>query len=165
MYSPQQLIVGITNEFNILKHLGSKVSEANHIHKLTDPQRSIQELEHYIISSFPAQIMAMVAWSIDDTIYMEYIGKFSDFSYDQFGAELDRSLAIITAEITSLTESAWSEEITMWGGKTAARSVFLIDYVFAFLGAYKMQLFLQLKHSGLSDLGTMNLWAGIDAPK
>jgi hypothetical protein len=61
MYSTQQLIAGIINEFNILKHLGSKVSEANHAHKLTDPQRSIQELEHYIISSFPAQIRAMVA--------------------------------------------------------------------------------------------------------
>ena len=53
MYSTQQLIAGITNEFNILKHLGSKVNEANYTHKLTDPQRTIQELEHYIISSFP----------------------------------------------------------------------------------------------------------------
>gem|GEM_PF-3167085 len=60
MYSTQQLIAGITNEFNILKHLGSKVSEANAQHKLTDPQRTIQELEHYIVSSFPAQIIMMV---------------------------------------------------------------------------------------------------------
>jgi hypothetical protein len=60
MYSTKQLIAGITNEFNILKHLGSKVSEANVHHKFTDPQRSIQELEHYIISSFPAQIKMMV---------------------------------------------------------------------------------------------------------
>jgi len=60
MYSTSQLIAGITNEFNTLKHLGSKVTEANHAHKLTDPQRTIQELEHYIISSLPAQIMMMV---------------------------------------------------------------------------------------------------------
>jgi hypothetical protein len=107
----------------------------------------------------------MVAGGMDNAIYMDYVNQFTNFSYDQFGAELDKALAIVIAEINSLTESQWSEEVTMWGGKTAARSVFLIDYVFAFLGAYKMQLFLQLKHSGLSDLSTMNLWAGIDQPK
>lgn len=164
MYSTQQLIAGITNEFNILKHLGSKVTEANAHHKLTDPQRTIQELEHYIISSFPAQIIMMVEWVQDNQKYMDYAGQFSDFSYDQFGAELDKALVIISDELSSLTESQWSEEISIWG-RTGSRSMFLIDYVFAFLGAYKMQLFLQLKHSGLSDLGTMNLWAGIDQPK
>jgi hypothetical protein len=162
MYSTPQLIAGITNEFNILKHLGSKVSEANHAHKLTDPQRSIQELEHYIISSLPAQIIMMVEWVQDNQKYMDYSGQFADFSYDQFDAELDRALTIISDELLSLTESQWSEEISIWG-RTGSRSMFLIDYVFAFLGAYKMQLFLQLKHSGLSDLGTMNLWAGVDA--
>jgi hypothetical protein len=30
--------------------------------------------------------------------------------------------------------------------------------------AYKTQIFLQLKAAGLSDIGTMNLWAGMDAP-
>jgi hypothetical protein len=39
----------------------------------------------------------------------------------------------------------------------------LIDYVFAFLWAYRMQLFLQLKASGLTELNTMNLWGGKDA--
>ena len=44
MYSTQQLIAGITNEFNILKHLGTKVTDANHAHKFSDPQRNTQEL-------------------------------------------------------------------------------------------------------------------------
>lgn len=164
MYSTQQLIAGITNEFNILKHLGSKVSEANHAHKLTDNQRTIQELEHYVISSFPAQIKMMVAGVQDNQKYMDYAGQFTDFGYDQFGAELDKALTTIVADLQSLTEEQWSEEISIWG-RTGSRSMFLIDYVFAFLGAYKMQLFLQLKHAGLSDLGTMNLWAGVDQPK
>gem|GEM_PF-2419902 len=94
---------------------------------------------------------------------MQYVGQFSDFSYDQFGEELDKALQIISDELLSLTESQWSQEISIWG-RNGLRSMFLIDYIFAFLGAYKMQLFLQLKDSGLSDLGTMNLWAGIDAP-
>ena len=30
--------------------------------------------------------------------------------------------------------------------------------------AYKTQIFLQLKAAGLADLGTMNLWSGMDIP-
>jgi hypothetical protein len=60
-----------------------------------------------------------------------------------------------------MTNEQYDEVVTLWW-RTAPRSTFLIDYVLEFLGAYKMQLFLQLKASGLSELGTMNLWAGID---
>ena len=42
--------------------------------------------------------------------------------------------------------------------------MFLVDYLLTFFGAYKMQLFLQLKHAGRSELGVYNLWGGIDAP-
>jgi hypothetical protein len=41
----------------------------------------------------------------------------------------------------------------------------LNDYILVFLGAYKMQLFLQLKASWLAELTTYNLWAGMDDPK
>ena len=51
---------GITREFEILKHLGSKVTKKNAEFKLSEEQRSIEELEHYIVTSFPAQISLMV---------------------------------------------------------------------------------------------------------
>jgi hypothetical protein len=68
----------------------------------------------------------------------------------------------IIADLMMVGDEQWSQEVSMWG-KAGPRSMFLVDYVFSFLGAYKMQLFLQLKHSGLSDLSTMNVWAGMDA--
>jgi hypothetical protein len=41
---------------------------------------------------------------MDDKMYMDYVRQFSDFSYDQFGTELDKALAVIIVEINSLTE-------------------------------------------------------------
>lgn len=164
MYSSKQLLTGIANEFRILKHLGSKVTDANKHHKLSDTQRSIHELEHYIISSFPAQIKCMVAGWRDVSLYTTYSEQFDDFSFAQFSEELDNAYAVIEKEINTLTNNQRDEEITM-RGMTGTRSKFLIDYVFSFLGAYKMQLFLQLKHAGLHDLGTYNLRGGVDAPK
>jgi hypothetical protein len=40
-----------------------------------------------------------------------------------------------------------------------------MENVYSQLVAYKMQLFLQMKHAGLNDLWSMNLWTGKDTPK
>lgn len=165
MYSTSQLIAGIQKEYDILKHLGSKVTADNKDHKLTDWQRSIEELEQYIVSSFPAQIKLMVAGHRDQDLYMSVSQPLHDgFDYTQFSVTLDKSFASISEDINSLTDDQWLQEISLWGRKWP-RSMFLVDYVFTFLGAYRMQLFLQLKSSGLTDLGTHNLWGWADAPK
>ncbi len=56
MYTKRVLMEGITREFEILKHLGSKVTKKNADFRFSEPQRSIEELEHYIVSSLPAQV-------------------------------------------------------------------------------------------------------------
>lgn len=164
MITPQHLINAIWNEIRILKHLGSKVTAANKDFKLTPTQRSIEELEHYIISSFPAQVHLMVKWSWDENLYMELTGKFEWFTFDKFVWELDNSFAVISEQINTLTDAQWQEEMTI-RGMNWPRTRFLNDYVLTFLWAYKMQLFLQLKASGLTELSTYNLRAGMDAPK
>lgn len=163
MYTKKILFEGITREFEVLKHLGSKVDKKNASFRLTEGQRSTEELEHYIISSFPAQIQAMVNWNRDQAVYMNYVNQFDGFTFKKFGVQLNKALRLIKKEIRSVKGKSWKEEIEIWGRK-GSRASFLIDYVFAFLGAYKMQLFLQLKAAGLSDLSTYNLWAGKDAP-
>lgn len=90
--------------------------------------------------------------------------KGDDFTYDQFGAELDKVYAYIEEQLTSLTTEQWNETISVFN-QTAPRNAFLVNYLLVFLGAYKTQLFLQLKAAGNKDLGTMNLWAGMDAPQ
>ena len=103
----------------------------------------------------------MVLGKRDEAVYNEYVAKFEGYTHEQFDTQIDAALQSIIADISSVSASQRSEEISI-RGMTKPRSGFLIDYVFTFLGAYKMQLFLQLKHAGLKDLTTYNLWAGID---
>lgn len=164
MITPQHLINAIWNEIRILKHLGSKVTPENKDFKLTPAQRSTEELEQYIVSSFPAQIKCFVLWSRDTDVYMRLSSQFDWFTFDQFDTALDAWFALIQNEILSLNADARQQEISI-RGMTGPRVKFLNDYVLTFLGAYKMQLFLQLKASWCAELWTSNLRAGMDAPK
>jgi hypothetical protein len=160
MYSPSQLLSSLANEFRILKHLGAKVTSENKNAKLTEAQRTIEELEQYILS-LAGQVAAVVRGGRDNEKFMEDIAFSQDFSFDQFDTKLDEAYDIIKNLIERLSDAQWAEEVSM-RGQTKTRTEWLVGYVHVFLGAYKMQLFLQLKHAGLSTLGTMNVWGGID---
>ena len=162
MYTKRILIEGITREFEILKHLGSKVTKKNADFRLSEPQRSIEELEYYIVSSLPAQVSLMVEgiWNMDS--YKERTQKVTKFTWKRFNIELNKALRAIKKDLRTVKGKARKEEVELFGRK-GTRGSFLIDYIFSFLGAYKMQLFLQLKASGLTELGTSNLWGGRDA--
>jgi hypothetical protein len=165
MITPQHLINAIEMQIGILKHLGSKVTAENKDVRLTPAQRSIEELQHYIVSSLPAQMHAMVTWVLDMDWYMAFIKQYDGFTFEQFTQKLDDGFAMIKTDILSLSDEQRQEPITMWAWMHGPRTMFLNDYVLEFLGAYKMQLFLQLKASWLTDLWTSNLWSGIDTPK
>ncbi len=163
MISVNHLIEAISYEFRILKHLGSKVTAENKSYRFSDVQRTTEEVEQYIISSFPAQIKLMVLGKRDEDMYTNYTNQFASFTFDQFATSLDKALEEISADLLTVQDEQWEETINIrW--KTAARSAFLVDYVLVFLWAYKMQLFLQLKAAGC-PIDTYNLWAGIDTPK
>lgn len=163
MITVNHLIEGIANEFRILKHLWSKVTEENKSYKFSDAQRSTEEVEQYIISSFPAQIKLMVLGKRDEDVYNNYVNQFAHFTCDQFADALDTALEEIRADLLTVQDEQWDETINIrW--KSAPRSAFLVDYALVFLWAYKMQLFLQLKATGC-PVDTYNLWAGIDTPK
>lgn len=162
MITPQHILAAIANEFRIMKHLAGKVTTENKAYRFTSWQRSTEELLCYIISSFPIQVKLMVLWKRDEEVYTDYAKQFAWFTFDQFAWELEKAYTMIEQEILSLTDTQRQEHITI-RGMEGPRTKFLNDYTLVFLGAYKMQLFLQLKASGLSTLGTYNLWAGMDA--
>jgi hypothetical protein len=62
-----------------------------------------------------------------------------------------------------MSEADFRTEIEMFGNKTT-RGAFIVDHVLCGCAAYRTQLFLYLKACGREELGTMNLWAGVDAP-
>lgn len=68
----------------------------------------------------------------------------------------------------AMLEARWSDadmraEIAPWGEKTS-RGAFLVVFLLSGYAAYRTQLFLYLKACGGDELGTINLWDGIDPP-
>ena len=59
MYTPAQLLTAISKEFAIIKHLASKVTPTIKDAKLSETQRSIEELETYILS-LTGQVAAII---------------------------------------------------------------------------------------------------------
>jgi hypothetical protein len=60
-----------------------------------------------------------------------------------------------------LSEAELCAEVEMFGSK-ASRAVHMINFLVCGHAAYRTQLFCYLKACGREELGTMNLWAGID---
>ena len=116
----------------------------------------------YLAFESPAQINLGVLGGWDQNVYSHWTSKAEGFSYTDFSEKLDKATQYIESALRSLSEEQLSETISLWG-MTMTRAEFFITYFLVFLGTYKTQLFLILKSSGLTNLGTMNLRAGADA--
>ena len=68
---------------------------------------------------------------------------------------------IVLASAVTGAGMAFRKELDMWGQKYTVGS-FLVALVLNGCAAYRTQLFCYLKACGRAELGTMNLWAGID---
>jgi hypothetical protein len=86
----------------------------------------------------------------------------ADFQPQQFDDIIDQERSIVKHMISQATESELAETVTIFGRFTNTRIKFLVEWIFSQLTAYKMQLFLQLKHAGRHELATPNLWMGMD---
>ncbi len=164
MYSKEQLISAIGREFTILKHLGNKVEAQYLDHRFTEKQRTIHELMAYLAFSIEKQVQLIIIGQWEPSIFNNMDALTKTFDHKQRDDLLKTEEEHIVKMIRGLDDEAMHEEITLFG-KTDTRVTFLVDYLLTFFGAYKMQLFLQLKHAGRSELGTYNLWSGMDAPE
>lgn len=164
MYSKEHLITAIGNEFRILQHLGNKVEEQYLGHKFTEKQRTIHELMAYLAFSIEKQVQLIVIGHWEPSIFDNMDALTKTFDYKKWDDLLKTENEHIEKMIRGLDDDAMKQEITLFG-RTGPRMIYLVDYLLTFFGAYKMQLFLQLKHAGRSELGMYNLWTGIDAPE
>ena len=164
MYSTDLLLTAIQNQFRILKHLWTKVTAENQNFTITEGTRTAQELMKYLAFEAPAQINLIQQWWWNADLYKSWQDKWVDFTYDKFANTLDEAYVYIEWVIKSLTPEQLNEHMEMrW--MSWSRTVFLTNYFLVFLGAYTNQLFLILKASGLKNLWSWNLRAGMDEPK
>ena len=81
---------------------------------------------------------------------------------ENFAELMDKEWVEIEKLIGTLSEDDLKSELNMWG-QTKSKALHLMGML-SIASAYKMQLFLYMKQSGTENIGTMNLWAGMDQP-
>ena len=163
MISKQTFIAKLQNEVRIIKHLASKATTPELLHfRLSDNHRTTAQWLAYIALVGVAGAKDILS---DDASWFEtFMDDMDNFDVNNFDTIFDKNVADMIDIINAVSDEKLHEEKTMFGRFTDTRAGHLMTSVYNWHVAYKTQIFLQLKAAGLKDLGTMNLWGGMDAP-
>jgi len=158
-----ELIAQLQKEIDILLHLASKIDRSKIDYRPTPKQRSIIELLRYMSIMGPQLVnAAKTQW---DAAAWQAANKAAE------ARDLDQTLAVIAGqkdvyakELAGWTDADFRSEMTGFDGSKLSRGLFLVNLVLGGHAAYRTQLFCYLKACGREELGTVNLWMGVDPP-
>jgi hypothetical protein len=160
MITKEQFIQSLVRELDIIKHLAGKVDTSKLDYRPTPAQRSTLELLQYLGRSIAISIKGNIAG--DQNVYIELTKEPNTVTFENFISKMDEQIAFVKEAVGALTEADLAKESTIWGS-TAPLAMHLLG-VLKTATAYKMQLFLYIKMSGNSSIGTSNVWGGMDMP-
>ncbi len=162
MYTKEHLIRAMKNEFRIIKHLAEKVPADMEGYKPTEKQRTTLELLQYISILFVAFV---------ETVKQNDVKAFGSFGERSKGttlANFPQCMDVQEQEVVAALEAFTDEDlqtiINLYGQGDNTKAAYLVESLLKWAAAYKMQLFLYIKASGNSAIGTSNLWGGMDMP-
>lgn len=159
MITIQEYIDSLAHEFHIIRHLAEKIKPKQLSHKPTQKQRTLEELMQYLTIIFISGVDGIV--SGNGEAYKKYFGGPMPTLEGFKGMMVDEEKKV-TELLKTLTDQDLQTEIAMWG-RTQSKALHLINLL-KIASAYKMQMFLYMKQTGTENIGTMNLWAGMDQP-
>jgi hypothetical protein len=160
----EELIGSLQNEVRILSHLITKIDRSMIDYRPTPKQRSTFELLKYLSMMGPTIIRYTLAPTPDFGVWTEAAQAAEARDFDQTVATLEAQSKEYAQLLGGLSDDDFRVEVTGFDGRKVSRGSFIVNYVLAGCAAYRTQLFLYLKACGREELGTMNLWGGVDAP-
>ena len=158
-----ELIASLQKEVNILLHLASKIDRTQLDYRPTPKQRSTIELLRYLSRMGPMLVHAAKSGTFDLEAAKAATDAANARDFDQTIAEIAKHKDAYASLMAGVSDADLRGEIEMFGNRTT-RGAFIVNLVLCGCAAYRTQLFLYLKACGREELGTMNLWAGVDAP-
>jgi hypothetical protein len=158
-----ELVKSLQNEVRILVHLAGKVDRAQLDYRPTPKQRSTLELLQYLSLMGPELVKAIKAGTFDTAAWTAAEKSAAARDFDETVAAIGAHGDAYATLLAGYTDADLRGTVEMFGDK-APRGVWLVNLVLCGCAAYRTQLFLYLKACGRHELGTMNLWAGVDAP-
>jgi hypothetical protein len=163
--SKSELLASLHHEVNVLLHLVGKIDRSQLDYRPTAKQRSTIELLRYLALMGPAMAAAGATGAFDRGAWSATVKELESKDVDALAAVIATHPARYDAVITPLADEAFRDEIEVFGRKST-RGLFMVKQLLGNCVGYRMQLFLYLKACGAEELGTSNLWHGVDpAPK
>jgi hypothetical protein len=160
----QELIASLQNEVRIVLHLASKVDRGKLDYRPTAKQRSTIELLQYVSMMGPTYVQYIKTASKDASIWESAAAAAAKRDFDQTVAAIAAQHDSYASLLGDMTDADLRTKSMAADGSTTTKGASLVNAVLCGCAAYRTQLFLYLKASGREELGTMNLWAGLDAP-
>jgi hypothetical protein len=158
----EELVSSLQDEVRILLHLASKIERAQLDYRPTPTQRSTIELLRYLSVMGPALIAAIRSGVFDSTAWQAVLTGASRLTFDEALAAIGKQTKQYAELIATFSDDDLRSEIQMFY-RTGSRGSIIVNIVLCHHAAYRTQLFLYLKACGHDELGTANLWAGVDA--
>lgn len=158
-----ELLASLNNEVRILLHLAGKLAPADLDYRPTPKQRSAMELLKYLTMMGPALLEAAKTGKFNVEAWTAAEKAAASHDFEHVLAAIAAHPTFYESMLNDMTDESFREEVELFGVKTS-RGAFIVNQVLCGCAAYRTQLFLYLKSCGHAELGTMNLWAGMDAP-
>lgn len=162
--SKSDLISHLQNEVRVLLHLAGKVEPSMRDYRPTPKQRSTIELMRYMSIMGPQLVKAAKAGGFDPAAWTAAQKEADARDWDQTIAAIGKQSDEYAQLLGEWSDADFQAEMDAFGRGKVRKGKFLVDLVAGGHAAYRTQLFLYLKSCGREELGTMNLWGGVDAP-
>ena len=156
-----ELIGALQHEVNILQHLCSKIEPSMLTYRPTPKQRSTRELLDYLAVMGPVLVKSALVGNFVQDEWVARAKAAAELNFDDLvktlGSQADEYRQLLANE----PDATFRKEIEMFGNKATVGS-FIVSMVLGGAAAYRTQLFCYLKSCGREELGTANLWRGVD---
>lgn len=157
-----ELIASLQNEVRILLHLAGKVDRARLDYRPSPKQRSTLELLRYLTMMGPELVRDIRAGGFDEAKWTAAEQAAGTLDFDGTLRALSAQKELYAQLLGDMPDADFRVTIDLFGQKDT-RGSHLVNMVLAGCAAYRTQIFLYLKACGREELGTSNLWGGVDA--
>jgi len=159
-----ELIAALQKEVRILVHLSTKIDPSMIDYRPTPKQRSTIELLRYLSIMGPQLVLAAKAngFNVESWTAAQKAAEARDLK--QTVAAIASQEQEYASLLGGMSDADFRGEMKAFDGSMTTRGAFIVNLVLGGHAAYRTQLFCYLKACGHDELGTLNLWQGMDAP-
>ncbi len=156
-----ELIAALQDEVRILQHLCTKIEPQMLDYRPTPKQRSTIELLKYLAVMGPVLLQAGLTGTFDRELWGARAAAVDPQDFPGVVATLAAQHDEYARVLADVPDETFRREIEMFGTRSSVGS-FIVAMVLGGCAAYRTQLFLYMKACGRAELGTANLWRGVD---